>query len=286
MPGRLRCRRVSGIADRPLDESDLDPDPFPLFRLWFEQAVAAGIHEPNAFVLATSTWRACLRCGSCCQGLDDRGFAFFTNYDSRKGNEMAANPRAAMVFPWPSWEAGAGRGHGRGGDSGGVGRVRPHRSRLAARRVGVASEPAAMPDREFLERRMPAHGEYPDGNVPRPPNWGGYRPAASVRVLAGAAQPPARPHPLPPRRRWLADRAPRALAAQAPAGCPSAWRFDPRKRRQRATTRSAVRERLDRDAVVALAHAELVGGAAGGPRASRVAPPSCSTPAACRRSSS
>src|SRR5205814_5920403 len=72
-----------------------------LFRRWFDQALAAGLPEPNAFTLATSTpdgipsARVVLL-----KVLDDRGFTFFTNYDSRKGREMAANPRVALVFLW------------------------------------------------------------------------------------------------------------------------------------------------------------------------------------------
>ena len=83
-----------------LSEAEAGSDPFALFRTWMEQALAAGFSEPNAFVLATAgesgvpSARLVLL-----KALDDRGFTFFTNYDSRKGHEMAANPHVAMVFP-------------------------------------------------------------------------------------------------------------------------------------------------------------------------------------------
>src|SRR4051812_33466403 len=88
-----------------LSEAEAGNDPFALFRTWFEQALAAGNAEPNAFVLAcvgargTPSARLVLL-----KALDDRGFIFFTNYDSRKGNEMAANPQVALVFPWHALE--------------------------------------------------------------------------------------------------------------------------------------------------------------------------------------
>jgi pyridoxamine 5'-phosphate oxidase len=161
-----------------LSEAGAGDDPFALFRTWFEQALAAGIHEPNAFVLATSTpdgvpsARLVLL-----KALDDRGFTFFTNYDSRKGHELATNPRAAMVFPWHPIERQV-RVEGTvevvtAAESDDYFAHRPLGSRLGA---WASAQSAVIPGREFLEQR---HAElmakYPDGNVPRPPNWGGYR---------------------------------------------------------------------------------------------------------------
>src|SRR5438477_13096536 len=84
-----------------LSEADLDPNPFRQFQSWLDQAVAAGLREPHAMTLATATpdGRPSARM-VLLRGLDERGFAFFTNYDSRKGEELAANPRAALVFYW------------------------------------------------------------------------------------------------------------------------------------------------------------------------------------------
>src|SRR5436190_23908803 len=84
-----------------LRESDLGPDPFRQFRGWLDIAVQARLPEPYAMTLATATpdgkpsARMVLL-----RGVDDRGFVFFTNYDSRKGNELAVNPWAALVIFW------------------------------------------------------------------------------------------------------------------------------------------------------------------------------------------
>ncbi len=161
-----------------LTEEDAGHDPFALFRRWFDQAVAAALFEPNAFTLATCTpdgWpsaRAVLL-----KGLDERGFTFFTNYDSRKGRELEANPRAAMVFLWHPIERQV-RVEGAieivtAAESDEYYAVRPLGSRLGA---WASPQSAVIPGREFLEKQ---HAEltarYPDGVVPRPPHWGGYR---------------------------------------------------------------------------------------------------------------
>jgi pyridoxamine 5'-phosphate oxidase len=161
-----------------LSEEDAGHEPFALFRRWFDQAVAAGLPDPNAFTLATCTpdgWpsaRVVLL-----KGLDGRGFTFFTNYDSRKGRELTANPRAAMVFLWQSLERQV-RVEGTvetvsAAESDEYYAVRPLGSRLGA---WASPQSAVIPDRAFLEKQ---HAEltarYPDGVVPRPPNWGGYR---------------------------------------------------------------------------------------------------------------
>ena len=161
-----------------LTEADAGDDPVALFRRWFEQALAAGIHEPNAFALATSTLdgvpsvRLVLL-----KMLDDRGFTFFTNYDSRKAREMATNPRVALVFPWHALERQV-RVEGSievvtTEESDAYFVTRPLGSRLGA---WASAQSAVIPDRAFLEAQHAALlAKYPDGNVPRPPNWGGYR---------------------------------------------------------------------------------------------------------------
>ena len=84
-----------------MDVTDLDPDPLAQFRRWFEEAGAAGLPQPEAMALATASpagepsVRMVLL-----KGADERGFAFFTSYESRKGAELAANPRAALLFWW------------------------------------------------------------------------------------------------------------------------------------------------------------------------------------------
>lgn len=161
-----------------LAEADAGSDPFGLFRRWLDQSIAAGLPDPNAFTLATSTpdgWpsaRAVLL-----KALDERGFTFFTNYDSRKGSELAANPRAAMVFLWQQLERQV-RVEGTvevvtAAESDEYYAVRPLGSRLGA---WASPQSAVISGREYLEQQ---HAEltarYPDGVVPRPPNWGGYR---------------------------------------------------------------------------------------------------------------
>lgn len=161
-----------------LTEVAAGADPFALFHAWFGQAVAAELTDPNAFVLATCTpdgvpsARAVLL-----KALDDRGFTFFTNYDSRKGREMEANPRVAMVFLWHQLERQI-RVEGTvevvtAAESDEYFAKRPLGSRLGA---WASPQSAVISGREVLEA---AHAElmakYPDGNPPRPPNWGGYR---------------------------------------------------------------------------------------------------------------
>ena len=88
-----------------LSEADVDADPIRQFRVWFDQALAAGLAEPNAMTVATSTpdGRPSARM-LLIKGVDERGFVFYTNYESRKGQELAGNPYAALVFYWAELE--------------------------------------------------------------------------------------------------------------------------------------------------------------------------------------
>ena len=161
-----------------LTEADAGDCPMTLFRRWMVEAMNAGLHEPNAMTLATCTpagvpsARLVLL-----KALDERGFTFFTNYDSRKGREIAANPVAALVFPWHALERQV-RVEGTvevvtAAESDEYFAVRPLGSRLGA---WASRQSDVIPDREFLEREHAAlMAKYPDANVPRPPNWGGYR---------------------------------------------------------------------------------------------------------------
>lgn len=161
-----------------LTEADAGDDPFALFRRWFDAAQMAGLHEPNAMTLATCTpdgipsARAVLL-----KGVDERGFTFFTNYDSRKGRELAANPRAALLFLWHPLERQI-RIEGvvevvTPAESDAYFATRPLGSRLGA---WASPQSAVIPGREFLEtQHAELTAKYPDGTVPRPSNWGGYR---------------------------------------------------------------------------------------------------------------
>src|SRR5947209_3413596 len=88
-----------------LRESDVDADPIRQFRAWLDQALAANLREPNAMTLATCTpdgWPSARTV--LLKGVSDEGFTFFTNYDGRKARELAANPRAALLFYWAELE--------------------------------------------------------------------------------------------------------------------------------------------------------------------------------------
>jgi pyridoxamine 5'-phosphate oxidase len=116
------------------------------------------------------------------RGLDARGFVFFTNYDSRKGQELAANPRAALVFWWDALKRQV-RIEGRievvtAAESDAYFKARPRGHRLAAL---ASPQSQVIPDRASLEQRMrQLETQYPGEDVPRPANWGGYRVVPAV----------------------------------------------------------------------------------------------------------
>jgi pyridoxamine 5'-phosphate oxidase len=164
-------------TDRPLNEEDLDPDPIAEFNRWFVLAGQAGEQQPNAMALATVTpdglpsVRMVLLSRA-----DERGFVFFTNYESAKGRDLAANPRAAAAFYWPRLHRQV-RAHGpvtrtEEEESEAYWSQRPYGHRIAAT-ASAQSRPLAR--RELLEaevaRLEAAHPDAP----PRPPYWGGYR---------------------------------------------------------------------------------------------------------------
>jgi pyridoxamine 5'-phosphate oxidase len=163
-----------------LDERDLDPDPFRQFERWLADAREAGIAEPLAMTLATASpdghpsARILLL-----RGLDERGFVFYTNYESQKGAELAANPRAALVFHWDLLGRQV-RIDGR------VERVsrreseayfasRPPGSRIAAW-ASDQSRPVAGGRSELEARFRDEQSRFGDvEHIPLPPFWGGYR---------------------------------------------------------------------------------------------------------------
>ncbi len=161
-----------------LDESDADPDPIEQFRKWFDEALAADLHEPNAMTLATATpdgkpsARVVLL-----KGFDARGFVFYTNYEGRKGRELAKNPRAALVFYWGELERQV-RVEGRASrvleeESDTYYASRPRGSRLGA---WASAQSRSVARRELVEERLrELEREYAGREVPRPPFWGGYR---------------------------------------------------------------------------------------------------------------
>jgi len=161
-----------------LEERDVDPDPIRQFERWFADAAAARVPEPNAMTLSTATRdgvpsaRIVLL-----KGVDANGFAFYTDYRSRKGAELAENPLAALTFLWKEIERQV-------RITGSVSRVsveeseayfrtRPPGSRLGA---WASHQSAVLASREELEARVQdVAGRFPDGDVPLPPHWGGFR---------------------------------------------------------------------------------------------------------------
>jgi pyridoxamine 5'-phosphate oxidase len=161
-----------------LTEADIHPDPFQQFQFWFDQAVQAELPEPNAMTLATASKigipaaRIVLL-----KAVDDRGFTFFTNYNSDKGNQLLENPNAALVFLWTELErqvriVGTAE-QTSAEESDGYFYTRPHGSRLGA---WASEQSSVIPSREVLEQRLEQlKQEYENREVPRPPHWGGFR---------------------------------------------------------------------------------------------------------------
>jgi pyridoxamine 5'-phosphate oxidase len=162
-----------------LDEATVYRDPIRQFAAWYDAAVAAGIPEPEAMTLATATpdGRPSARV-VLLRSFDARGFCFFTNYDSRKGRELAANPHAAVAFHWAVLERQV-RIEGRVEQTTAAESDAYFHSRPSASRIGAWSSPqsrviASRAELEALVARYAA--EHPDESaIPRPPHWGGFR---------------------------------------------------------------------------------------------------------------
>lgn len=161
-----------------LDESELDPDPIRQFSLWFDEAVANGLQEPNAMTLATANLSGAPSARIVLlKIIDQRGFVFFTNYQSRKGQELEANPQAALVFFWPELERQV-RVEGRVEHTSAQESDQYFASRPIGARLGAMAsrQSEVLLDREDLEQRLQElEAKYADGQPPRPDHWGGYR---------------------------------------------------------------------------------------------------------------
>jgi len=172
---QLRVKR----STEGLDESDIDPDPFVQFAAWMQKALDSKLRMPNEMTLATvdSQGRPVARI-VLLKGVDERGFTFFTNYESRKGRHLAANPHAALVFYWAELE----RQVDVTGqvekvafpESEAYWRTRPSASRRAA---WASRQSEVIQSRAELEERVrEVEARWPDDDdIPMPPHWGGFR---------------------------------------------------------------------------------------------------------------
>lgn len=161
-----------------LKETDVDVSPFKQFQIWFDQALAAQLPEPNAMTVATATQSGIPSARIVLlKGFDERGFVFYTNYHSHKGQELTDNPQAALVFWWAELERQV-RIEGRvekvsDQESDEYFHSRPFNSRLGA---WASIQSQVIENREVLERRaQELKTKYENSDVPRPPHWGGFR---------------------------------------------------------------------------------------------------------------
>jgi pyridoxamine 5'-phosphate oxidase len=158
-----------------LRRSDLDPDPLRQVERWRYEAAEAGVDTTlAALATASPTGRPSVRM-VLVKGLEEGGFRFFTNYESRKARELAENPLAALLFHWPGRQLRVEGGVERlpDAESDAYFDARPPRSRLSAA-VSPQSRPVAS--REELEAAVrELEAAHPEGDLPRPANWGGYR---------------------------------------------------------------------------------------------------------------
>lgn len=174
--GRLLIDMRQEYEQDGLSEETAGNDPIALFVQWLDDAVAAGLAEPNAMTLATATadGRPSARI-VLLKGVSEAGFTFFTNYQSRKAAELAANPRAALCFLWKELERQVrieGLVHmATAAESDEYFRTRPANSRLGA---WASKQSAPIADRAALETAMAAFRAKFGDDVPRPENWGGY----------------------------------------------------------------------------------------------------------------
>ncbi|PNW48612.1 UNVERIFIED_CONTAM: pyridoxamine 5'-phosphate oxidase [Euhalothece sp. KZN 001] len=160
-----------------LNETEADPNPFRQFQVWFEQALSAELPEPNAMTLATATpdgkpsARIVLL-----KGFDEKGFVFYTNYNSRKGEQLANNSYAALVFWWAELERQV-RLEGQvekvsTEESTAYFESRPFGSRLGA---WASPQSQVIASRTVLEEKLVAlEQQYESETVPKPAHWGGY----------------------------------------------------------------------------------------------------------------
>lgn len=166
-------------GDAGLDTPDLAPDPIAMFRGWLEETIESGLHEPNAMVVTTVSAenRPSARL-VLLKGVDERGFVFYTNYDSRKGQDIEANPAVSLLFPWHDLQRQV-RVDGTATrvsqeESEAYFVVRPRGSQLGAWASPQSEEVASRAELDERYEKVEARfGD--DAEVTLPPQWGGFR---------------------------------------------------------------------------------------------------------------
>jgi len=167
---------VPPASHPPLDPESVAAEPLDQFRRWYDDALAAGVRQPDAMTLATATPEGAVSARTVLmRGLDERGFAFYTNVESAKASELAANPRGALVFHWRELERQI-RVVGPvtrlpDGDAAQYWATRPRGHRVGA----WASPQSTVIDADALAARLAeVEARFADEDPPLPPFWGGY----------------------------------------------------------------------------------------------------------------
>ncbi|NLX65765.1 MAG: pyridoxamine 5'-phosphate oxidase [Bacteroidales bacterium] len=160
-----------------LHESEMAPNPFDEFKVWLEMAIISRLSEPNAMIVASATpdGRPSARV-VLLKELNEKGFVFYTNYKSRKGSELIANPFTAAVFDWHEIERQV-RIEGvvekvEDVESDSYFNLRPDDAKIGAWASPQSRIVKGRKELEELERRYAT--QYGDGEIPRPPHWGGF----------------------------------------------------------------------------------------------------------------
>ena len=172
-------------GDTGIEPGDLPDDPVEAVRRWLDEAGAAGLHEPNAVVVATVGRDGAPAARTVLLKGLDTGFVFYTNYGSRKGHELEASGRAALLFPWHDLQRQV-RVEGtvarvQPAESAAYFAQRPRGSQLGAWASPQSEEVASRA--ELDERYAAAEARFEGGEVPVPPHWGGYRVTPEVVEL-------------------------------------------------------------------------------------------------------
>lgn len=176
MKEKLQDQRIDYTIGS-MDFDALKANPLDQFTFWYQAYESLSPKDPNAFILSTvdSENRPHSRV-LLLKGVDQGGFEFYTNYESDKGRQMAENPHVSMCFFWPEAERQV-RVEGQvqklsEAESTAYFKSRPHGSQVGA---WISPQSRSISSREFLEERAREYAAKYEGDVPKPPHWGGYR---------------------------------------------------------------------------------------------------------------